>query len=49
MFRELLPDIENQITCLEVEENGEIVFGGGFDPYSIYFWSYVTGKIIDIL
>lgn len=48
MFRELIPDTENQLTCLEVEEEGEIIFAGGFDPYSIYLWSYISGKLIDV-
>ena len=37
-----------QLTCLEVEDEGEIIFAGGFDPYSIYLWSYITGKLIDV-
>lgn len=34
---------------MEVEKEGEVVFGGGFDPYAIYVWSYRTGKIIDVI
>lgn len=49
MFRELSPESPNQLTCLDVEENGEIVFAGGFDPYCVYVWSFQTGKIIDVL
>lgn len=48
MFRELVPDVENQLTCLEVEEEGEIIFAGGFDPYNIYLWSFKTGKLVDV-
>ena len=35
--------------CLEVEEEGEIIFAGGFDPYCIYVWSSYTGKIVDVI
>lgn len=33
LFRTMKPEKENQITCLEVEKNGELIFAGGFDPY----------------
>lgn len=32
-----------------MEEEGEVVFAGGFDPYAIYLWSSYTGKIIDVI
>ena len=42
-FRELSPPVNNQILSLDVEKEGELVFAGGQDPYSVYVWSYRTG------
>lgn len=49
LFRELKPETPNQLLCCDCENNGEIVFAGGFDPYSIYLWSYKTGLLLDVL
>lgn len=49
LFKELLPEENNQLSCLDVEQNGEVIFAGGVDPYQIYIWSFYTGKIIDII
>lgn len=48
-FRELKPDKNNQIISMDVEKEGECIFGGGFDPFEINIWSYKTGKLIDII
>ena len=48
-FREIKLEENNQFTCLDVEKEGEVIFLGGFDPYSIYLFSYKTGKCLDIL
>lgn len=33
LFREMKSETENQITCLAVEKNGEVIFTGNFDPF----------------
>ncbi len=48
LFREFKPDVSNQILALEVETNGEIVFGSCMDPYEVYSWSIKTGERLDI-
>ena len=49
LFRELKPETPNQLFCLDCENNGEIIFAGGFDPYCVYMWSYKTGLLLDVL
>jgi len=34
---------------MDLEKEGECIFGGGFDPFNVYIWSYRTGKLIDIV
>ncbi len=33
---------------MDIEFEGECIFAGGFDPYSVYIWSYRNGKLLDI-
>jgi len=48
LFREFKPDTPNQLLALEVETNGEIIFGSGMDPYEVYSWSLKTGERLDV-
>ena len=48
-FREISPEIPNQLMCMDVEKEGECIFAGGFDPFNVYVWSYRTGKLIDVV
>jgi periodic tryptophan protein 2 len=48
-FRIFKPDQRCQLTCLEVDPDGEVVFAGSFDPYEAYSWSIQTGQLLQII
>jgi periodic tryptophan protein 2 len=48
-FRVLKPDMPTQLTSLAIDQNGEIVFSAGKDPYDIYCWNIQTGNLIDVI
>jgi periodic tryptophan protein 2 len=48
-FRTFQPDVRCQLVCLEVDDNGEVVFAGAFDPYDVYSWSVQTGHLLQVI
>lgn len=48
-FRTFKPDMQCQLTCLEIDESEDIIFAGSFDPYEVYSWSVQTGNILQIV
>ena len=48
-FRTYRPDTKCQLTCMALDEAGEIVFAGSFDPYEIYAWNVQTTNILQIV
>ena len=48
-FRTYKPDKKCQLNCLSIDEAGEIVLAGAFDPYEIYAWNVQTTNILQII
>lgn len=48
-FRVFHPDVRCQLVCLETDPNGEVVFGGAFDPYDVYSWNVQTGHLLQVI
>lgn len=48
-FRTFKPDTKCQFNCLALDEAGEIVLAGAFDPYEIYAWNVQTTNILQII
>ena len=48
-FRTYRPDGKCQLNSLALDEAGEIVFAGAFDPYEIYGWNVQTANILQII
>ena len=48
-FRVFRPDSSYQLVCLELDNNGEAVFAGAFDPYEVYSWNIQTGHLLQII
>lgn len=48
-FRTMKPNKPTQLTCLAIEESGDIVCAGSNDPFNIFVWSLKTGMLIDVL
>lgn len=48
-FREMTAPDNNQLMKMDAEENGEMIFASGMDPYDIYVWSLQTGGLVDVL
>ena len=38
-----------QLGCVATDESGEIVCGGGMDPFSVYVWNLQTGSLLDVM
>ena len=48
-FRVFRPDASCQLVCLELDNNGQVVFAGSFDPYEVYSWNIQTGHLLQII
>lgn len=48
-FRTYIPDNKCQLNCLALDESGQIVFSGAFDPYEVYAWNVQTANILQII
>lgn len=48
-FRTYRPDTKCQLNSLALDEAGEIVFAGSFDPYEVYGWNVQTANILQII
>lgn len=48
-FRVFRPDSSCQLVCLDLDNNGEVVFSGAFDPYEVYSWNVQTGHLLQII
>lgn len=46
-FRVMQPEIPNQLYSLDNE--GEIICAGGFDPYEIYCFSLQNGQLLEVI
>lgn len=48
-FRVFKPDKKAQLTSLAIDEAGEMVCAGSFDPYEIYCWNIQTARLLQIV
>lgn len=48
-FRKYKTDNNSQLNCLTIDESGDIIFAGAFDPYEVFAWNVKTANILQIV
>ena len=48
-FRVFRPDKKAQLTSLAIDEAGQMVCAGAFDPYEIYCWNIQTARLLQVV
>jgi len=48
-FRTMATPTPTQLSCVATDNSGEVVVGGGMDPFEVYVWSVQTGRLLDVL